>query len=104
MTRRLEPQDLYAIKLAEDPQIAPDGERIAYVVAEIDRQSYEYHRSIWVGDAAGPAEPRRFTSGDNDSSPRWSPDGRSLTFVRGRVGGVKPKNKEERDRGVGEPP
>jgi len=103
MTRRLEPQDLYAIKLVEDPQITPDGERIAYVVAEIDRQTYEYHRSIWVADAAGTAEPRRFTSGDNDSSPRWSPDGRSLAFLRGPVGEVKPKNKEERDRGVGKP-
>ena len=50
MTRRLEPQDLYAIKLVEDPQITPDGERIAYLVAEIDRESYEYHRSIWVAD------------------------------------------------------
>jgi len=103
MTRRLEPQDLYAIKLVEDPQITPDGERIAYVVAEIHRESYEYHRSIWVTDAAGTAEPRRFTGGDNDSSPRWSPDGRALAFVRGPVGEVKPKNKEERDRGVGKP-
>ena len=103
MTRRLEPQDLYAIKLVEDPQITPDGERIAYVVAEIDRGTYEYHRSIWVAAASGGGEPRRYTGGDNDSSPRWSPDGRALAFVRGPVGEVKPKNKEERDRGVGKP-
>jgi dipeptidyl aminopeptidase/acylaminoacyl peptidase len=103
MTRRLEPQDLYAIRLVEDPQIAPDGERIAYVIAEIDRESYEYHRSIWVADASGKGEPRRYTAGDNDRSPRWSPDGTSLAFVRGPVGEVKPKDKEERERGVGKP-
>ena len=29
MTRRLEPDDLYAIKLVEDPQITPDGDGYA---------------------------------------------------------------------------
>jgi dipeptidyl aminopeptidase/acylaminoacyl peptidase len=102
MSRRLEPEDLYAIKLVEDPQISPDGERIAYVVAEIDRQSYEYHRSIWLA-TPGQGTPKRFTSGNNDTSPRWSPDGRALAFIRQPAGEVKPKNKEERARGVGRP-
>ena len=100
MTRRLEPQDLYAIKLVEDPQITPDGRRVAYVVVEIDRKTYDYHRTIWVSETAQ-SLPRRYTAGDNDTAPRWSPDGRSLVFVRAPAGEVKPKNEEERDRGVG---
>jgi len=99
MSRRLEPQDLYAIKLVEDPQIAPDGERIAYVKAEIDRQTYDYHRSIWVITVGG-TQGRRYTAGDNDTTPRWSPDGRSLAFLRAPAGEVKPKNEDERDRGI----
>ena len=99
MTRRLEPQDLYAIKLVEDPQITPDGERIAYLVAEIDRESYEYHRSIWVADVAS-TELHRYTAGNNDRSPRWSPDGRSLAFVRGPAGEVKPKMTTSAPRSV----
>ena len=67
MSRRLEPQDLYAIKLVEDPQLAPDGMRIAYVVAEIDRQSYEYHRSVWV-TAVGPTQGHRYTAGDGQDA------------------------------------
>ena len=102
MPRRLEPQDLYDIKLIDDPQITPDGGRIAYVVVEIERKSYEYHRSIWVV-ATEAGVPRRYTAGDNDTTPRWSPDGRSLAFVRAPAGEVKPKNEEERDRGVGKP-
>lgn len=102
MTRRLEPDTLYAIKLVEDPQISPDGEQIAFVVAEIDRETYEYHRSIWLASVSH-GEARRYTSGNNDTTPRWSPDGRSLAFVRGPLGEVKPKNKEERDRGIGKP-
>ena len=102
MPRRLEPDALYDIKLVEDPQISPNGERIAFVIAQIDRETYEYQRSIWLVDV-NQGEPERYTSGNNDTTPRWSPDGRSLAFVRGPVGEIKPKNKEERDRGVGKP-
>ncbi len=68
MTRTLTSDDLYALKLAEDPQIAPDGQRVAYVVVGIDRPTFEYRRAIWVAPASG-GEARAFTSGPNDSSP-----------------------------------
>jgi dipeptidyl aminopeptidase/acylaminoacyl peptidase len=103
MTRRLEPQDLYEIKLVDDPQITPDGGRIAYVVVEMNRWTYDYQRSVWVVGTQPGAAARRYTAGDNDATPRWSPDSRSLAFLRAPVGEVKPKTEEERDRGVGKP-
>lgn len=102
MTRPLAADDLYAIKLGEDPQISPDGERVAYVEVGMDRPTYEYRRTIWVTPAGG-GEPRRFTAGPNDSAPRWSPDGRSLAFVRAPADEVKPKDETERARGTGHP-
>src|SRR5207244_8070277 len=69
MTRRLEPEDLYAIKLVAAPQITPDGQRVAYVVVEIDRKTYDYHRTIWVSDTAQ-SLPQRYTAGHNDTTPR----------------------------------
>ena len=102
MTRLITPEDLYAMALAGDPRISPDGKRIAFVRTTIDRESYEYRRSIWIVPADG-GEPRQFTSGPKDSTPRWSPDGAWLAFVRAPAGEVQPKTEEERSRGAGAP-
>jgi dipeptidyl aminopeptidase/acylaminoacyl peptidase len=105
MPRLLAPEDLFALRLPEDPQLSPDGAALAYVLIEMDAKEYAYRRSIWVvlTDGAEPREPRRFTAGPNDTAPRWSPDGGALAFVRASQGEVKPANAEERARGVGKP-
>ncbi|HET9111588.1 MAG TPA: hypothetical protein VFN78_12240, partial [Ktedonobacterales bacterium] len=90
MTRGFTADDLLAIQLAEDPQISPDGAQVAFVRTEVDRERHEYHRTIWLAQSAG-GEPRRLTNGPNDRAPRWSPDGRSMAFLRGPAGPVKPK-------------
>src|SRR5262249_403566 len=96
------PHDLYAFALVEEPQVAPNGTTIAFVKQEIDPRRFEYRRSLWLQPTAGgPA--RRFTHGDNDTHPRWSPDGQYLAFLRGPVGEVKPKTREGRDAGTGRP-
>ena len=102
MPRTLTPDDFYAIKQVEDARISPDGTRIAYVFVEVDRDAYQYHRSIWLVPVAG-GEPVRFTSGPNDSAPRWSPDGHSLAFLRAPAGKAKPATASERDQGKGQP-
>ena len=71
--------------LVSDPQIHPDGQRIAFVVTTIDLEKDRYRSAIWLWDG----EARQLTHGSNDSSPRWSPDGGTLAFVR--------KGKEEKD-------
>src|SRR5436309_1793061 len=83
--RRITEDDLLRFEWVADPQISPDGARVAFVRVKVDSAADEYRTSIWVVDAAG-GEPRRFTSGPHDTQPRWSPEGRSLAFVRGAEG------------------
>ena len=81
----MKPSDLALITSVSDPQIHPDGHRIAFTVTTIDLEKDRYRSSIWLWDG----EARQLTYGSNDSSPRWSPDGDALAFVR--------KGKEEKD-------
>jgi dipeptidyl aminopeptidase/acylaminoacyl peptidase len=82
MTKRaIQIDDLFRLKLVGDAQVSPDGKKIAYVVKEIDRDEDEYRSNIWFWECG---QSRQYTSGNKDSAPRWSPDGRWLAFLSGR--------------------
>ena len=73
--------DLMAVKRVADPQISPDGQRVAYVVNVIDKGLNSGKRSIWVTSTADGAVKQLITSAKNDDSPRWSPDGSRIAFL-----------------------
>ncbi|MEV2269769.1 S9 family peptidase [Nonomuraea africana] len=77
---RLSLTDLYRIAVPGDPQLRPGGAAVAYTVTTADKDSDENRSEIWL--AAPGAAPRRLTGGPRDLAPRWSPDGRTLAFLR----------------------
>jgi dipeptidyl aminopeptidase/acylaminoacyl peptidase len=73
------------IKTVSDPQISPDGDRIAYVVRwpNFERNLYESEIRIASADRGEPqsiAQPH-----SSDEQPRWARDGR-LAFLSRRAG------------------
>ena len=79
----MQPADIGRLTAVGDPRLSPDGSTVAFTVTTIDLDANEYRTSIWMAVVDGSSEPRAFTSGEHkDSTPRWSPDGRSLAFVR----------------------
>ncbi len=84
--RPLTPEDVLSFKSVTDAQITPDGELVAFVVAnpyKTPTQPAESH--IWTVPAEG-GDPHQFTSGPRiDDTPRWSPDGQTMAFLSDRA-------------------
>ena len=79
--RAISEHDLFRFAWVVSPQVAGDGSRALFVRVGVDREKDDYDSSVWVVSTSG-GDPRRLTAGPRDTSPRWSPDGSRLLFVR----------------------
>jgi dipeptidyl aminopeptidase/acylaminoacyl peptidase len=85
-SRHLTIEDLTAFHWIADPQISPDGARVAFTRVWVDAEADEYRTAIWIVEAGGTGL-RRLTAGERVTQPRWSPDGSWLAFVRATEAG-----------------
>jgi dipeptidyl aminopeptidase/acylaminoacyl peptidase len=79
----MRPDDISRLSVPTDPRVEPNGDRVFFTVSRPDLDADRYHQAIWIHDADGA---RPFTSGAGDTTPRWSPDGRTLAFLRAADG------------------
>src|ERR1700726_4136771 len=89
--RNITEKDLWDFVWIGDPQISPDGSRVAFVRVTVNEKKEGYNTSIWSVPTAGGEEPHQLTKGDHDSTPRWSPDGKYLLFLRATEKDGKPE-------------
>jgi len=81
--RPLSPEDWFRFQAVSDLHIAPDGAAVAYLVTSYDKESDESRSALWMANWAGDASVQ-LTRGESVSEPRFSPDGRYLSFLSAR--------------------
>jgi dipeptidyl aminopeptidase/acylaminoacyl peptidase len=83
-TRPVRATDIYRLRDVTDPRISPEGEWIAYTVTTVDSTKDKSDSDVWMVKWDGSRTLRLTSSPESEASPRWSPDGRYLSFVSGR--------------------
>jgi dipeptidyl aminopeptidase/acylaminoacyl peptidase len=87
-SRTLEARDLFSLEVASDPQISPDGSRIAYVRRSGDIMTDRMRASIWLVDTRSGQQMPIAAGPGAHSQPRWSPDGKRLAYISTAEGGA----------------
>ena len=87
------PAVVYEIRNPTAVTISPDGLKAVYAISRPDRESHEYSNTLWMmdldGDKTSKRIPSQLTRGYSDVSPRFSPDGTAVAFIRDDLGGTK---------------
>jgi len=89
-TRPLQLDDLFKIKRVGSPAVSPDGAWVAYTVSTPATPDKKGGTRVWMVSASGVGDPIPMTAeGYSASDPRWSPDGRYLSFMASRGDSAK---------------
>ncbi|MDH5384939.1 MAG: S9 family peptidase, partial [Candidatus Aminicenantes bacterium] len=83
-TRNLIVDDYFRIHRVSDPQISPDGKWVAFAVSTLDLEEDESESCIWMVPVEGGEAIPMTAKGSSASRPRWSPDGKYLSFLAAR--------------------
>ena len=94
--------DLARIQRVGAPVVSPDGELVAYTVSQTDTKEDKGQTHLWMVKWDGSVHLQLTFGKEGASSPRFSPDGRYLSFLSSRPGPAKGSQVWVLDRRGGE--
>ena len=100
--RLLTAADINALHEVSDPQLSVDGEWVAYSVRTSDIETDRRVTHVWMTSWDGKRSLQLTASKEGEHTPRWSPDGRYLSFLSSRGGEDEPEQLWLMERSGGE--
>ncbi len=100
--RAIKLDDLARIERVGSPVVSPEGDWVAYTVSSIDAKEDKSRTHLWMAKWDGSARLQLTFGKEGASAPRFSPDGRYLSFLSSRPGAAKGTQVWALDRRGGE--
>ncbi|MGC4037183.1 MAG: S9 family peptidase [Chitinophagaceae bacterium] len=84
--RPISPIDYYRLQNISDPQVSPDGKWIIYSLSTVDTVKDKRNRDLWMISWDGKDNVQLTNGPGSESSAKFSPDGKYISFVASRDG------------------
>ena len=94
--------DLAKLQRVGAPVVSPDGQWVVYTVSQVDTKEDKTQTHLWMVKWDGSVHLQLTYGKEGASAPKFSPDGRYISFMSGRPGTVKGDQVWVMDRRGGE--
>jgi len=82
--RPLKPSDVNNIPTLAGPQLSPDGKWLAYGISDVDTAKDNRVSHLWMQSFDGKQSIQLTYGAEPASSPKWTPDGKFLSYISER--------------------
>jgi len=82
-SRRFTIEDLLKVRRVGDPQVSPDGKRVAFTIGDVNWDANKIITQIYVMPLEGGSMKQLTNGSSSATAPRWSPDGKRIAYVTG---------------------
>ena len=81
--RRFTVEELLKVRRVGDPQISPDGKRIAFTIGDVNWDANKVVTQIYVMPIEGGSMKQLTNGSSSATSPRWSHDAKKIAYITG---------------------
>ncbi len=78
------PADYYRYQVLENASVSPDGKWVVYELTSIDTSKDKTNTDLWMVSWDGKENVQLTNTTDDERSPKWSPDGKYISFLSDR--------------------